>query len=226
MMLVLHAKIVGHQVPHELHLVEQFSIAYNTYLEIHKVVDLHVQKILGRDTSNWQSRNCCPPCMYKLRDLPQLLYSMLLTMDGNQSLRLVDYMFRSGSQHFDDRTINDPRWLTQEEVDVFKDEVSNTKANKTTVHVSVQMLRATFLQTSLSSYRLGMMRMWNKVQTRMGKKAESLHGCMELTMIVLERVWLAVLTNGTMQDLRHVRKCSRYSQPLGYFLQYATMAMF
>jgi hypothetical protein len=102
------------------------------------VVDLRAQKILGRDTSNWQSRNRCPPCMYKLTDEPQLLYSMLLTMDGNQSLKLVDYMFRSGSQRSDDRTINDPRWLTQEEVDVFKDEVSNVKANKTAVHVSVQ----------------------------------------------------------------------------------------
>jgi hypothetical protein len=88
--------------------------------------------------------------MYKLKDEPQLLYSMLLAMDGNQSLKLVDYMFRSGTQRSDDRAIDDPRWLTQEEVDVYKDEVSKAKTNDTAVRVSIRMLNV--MSSSFSLY--------------------------------------------------------------------------
>jgi len=61
--------------------------------------------------------------MYKLEGEPQLKYSMFAIMDGNQSLKLVDYMFRSGQQRPDTRTMRSDMWIIPEEVDVFKDEV-------------------------------------------------------------------------------------------------------
>jgi len=46
-------------------------------------------------------------------------------MDGNNSLKLVDTTFRSGTVRHDDRVTDSLRWITPEDVDIFKDEVSN-----------------------------------------------------------------------------------------------------
>jgi hypothetical protein len=61
--------------------------------------------------------------MYKLDEEPPLRFSMMAIMDGNQSLRLVDYMFRGGSERPDGHSARSDIWLSQEEVDTFKDEV-------------------------------------------------------------------------------------------------------
>ena len=50
-------------------------------------------------------------------------FSFLAAMDGNNSLKLVDSMFRSGKVRHDNRTTDSLRWITPEDVDVFKDEV-------------------------------------------------------------------------------------------------------
>lgn len=92
------------------------------------MVDAHVQRALGRD-GDWNSRHLCPPCMYKLTDEPPMKFSMLAAMDGNNSLKLVDSTFRSGSSRTDDRTSTSSRWLTPEDVDRFKDEVVNSRHN-------------------------------------------------------------------------------------------------
>lgn len=49
-------------------------------------------------------------------------FSMLATMDGNNSLKLVDNTFRSGLSRIDDRISTSSRWITPEDVDRFKDE--------------------------------------------------------------------------------------------------------
>lgn len=64
--------------------------------------------------------------MYKLEDEPQLKYSMLVAMDGNQSLKLVDDAFRAGKPLRDDRVGCSENWLTPAEVDRWKDEVRRT----------------------------------------------------------------------------------------------------
>ncbi|EPS92790.1 hypothetical protein FOMPIDRAFT_1137302 [Fomitopsis schrenkii] len=113
-----------HTVPYKRTLVNQFSITYDVYLEILHQVDLRVDKVLGRDTSNWKALNACSPCLYKLEGEPPLQYSMLVTMDGNQSLKLVDELFRVGKTLRDDRHGRSQLWLTMEEVDRWKDEAA------------------------------------------------------------------------------------------------------
>jgi nucleoid-associated protein YgaU len=59
-----------------------------------------------------------------------LKYSLLVTMDGNNSLKLVDATFRAGTPWKDDHILPSPRWLTPEQVDVFKDEVAKSAPAK------------------------------------------------------------------------------------------------
>ena len=50
--------------------------------------------------------------------------SMLAAMDGNNSLKLVDSTFHSGTSHTDDHISMSSRWISPEDVDQFKDKVS------------------------------------------------------------------------------------------------------
>ncbi|KAJ7160682.1 hypothetical protein C8R43DRAFT_1086815 [Mycena crocata] len=68
---------------------EQFTICFDLYLEILKTVDERVKKVLGRDTPDWRLKNCCPSCTYKLEGEQKLIFDMLGTMDGNDSLKRV-----------------------------------------------------------------------------------------------------------------------------------------
>ncbi|KAJ8088952.1 hypothetical protein PM082_014199 [Marasmius tenuissimus] len=52
---------------------------------------------------------------------------MLISLDGNNSLKLVDFDQRAGKRRPDDRVLNDLRWIEPQEVDEFKDEVMNAK---------------------------------------------------------------------------------------------------
>lgn len=72
-------------------------------------------------------QNACRPCLYKLENEPPLRFSLMTTLDGNQSLRLVDDSVRSGTSLKDERGYRTDICLTPEEVDVFKDEVKNMK---------------------------------------------------------------------------------------------------
>ena len=67
--------------------------------------------------------NACAPCLYKLEGEAPLKYSLLVNMDGNQSLKLVDDLFRAGATLRDERTGRSDLWLTPSEVDQWKDEV-------------------------------------------------------------------------------------------------------
>ena len=48
-----------------------------------------------------------------------------MAFDGNNSLKLVDNAYRHGQTRSDDRMLKDPRWIEDEEVDKYKDEVKN-----------------------------------------------------------------------------------------------------
>ena len=69
----------------------------------------------------WIKSGVCPPCMYKTKHEPSLKYSMLIAMDGNNSLKLIDMPFQTGKPRTDTSTSLSPRWLMPEEVDVFQD---------------------------------------------------------------------------------------------------------
>ncbi|KAJ7790236.1 hypothetical protein B0H14DRAFT_3094724 [Mycena olivaceomarginata] len=78
-----------HGVPYRPYLRQQFSTAYDIYLEIRRQTDCLVNSALGRNTPNWRLKHTCPACMYKLEGEDELIFSMLFNMDGNDSLKRV-----------------------------------------------------------------------------------------------------------------------------------------
>ena len=64
--------------------------------------------------------------MYKLEDEPPMKFSMLATMDRNNSLKLVDNTFKLGLSCINDHMSTSSRWITPDDVDWFKDEVANS----------------------------------------------------------------------------------------------------
>ncbi|KAH9913659.1 uncharacterized protein B0H18DRAFT_887915 [Fomitopsis serialis] len=107
-----------HQVPFQKHLIKQFSDAYDVYLDIQYRVDKLVDTALGRDTPHWRMLNACAPCLYKLEDEPELKYSLMVTIDSNQSLKLIDDAFRHGTARADPRTARTDIWLSPAEMNV------------------------------------------------------------------------------------------------------------
>ncbi|KAJ7859641.1 hypothetical protein B0H14DRAFT_2577071 [Mycena olivaceomarginata] len=68
------------------YLCQQFTIAYDLYLEMRRQTDERVMRALGRDSS-WRLKHACPACTYKLTGEDALIFDMLVTMDGNDSLK-------------------------------------------------------------------------------------------------------------------------------------------
>lgn len=77
--------------------MHQFSAAFDVYLEILHRIDTRVNIIMKRDTPEYRLRHVCPPCMYKLSDEAKLKIAFLGSMDGNNSLKLVDSSVRCGA---------------------------------------------------------------------------------------------------------------------------------
>ncbi|KAJ6550320.1 hypothetical protein B0H19DRAFT_1298878 [Mycena capillaripes] len=119
-----------HQCPRRAPLAEQLSTAYDAYLQIIREVEARTHAAMGRNAS-WYIKNLCAPCMYKTRNEPRLRFSWLGCMDGNNSLKLVDATFRAGTTRPDDRASTSFRWLTPDQVDLFKDEVTNSQKVRT-----------------------------------------------------------------------------------------------
>ena len=61
--------------------------------------------------------------MYELNDEEPLTHHILTTMDGNNSLKLVNDSFRHGTHQADTCTGRLQKWLSPEYVNLFKDEV-------------------------------------------------------------------------------------------------------
>ncbi|KAJ7783593.1 hypothetical protein DFH07DRAFT_948610 [Mycena maculata] len=115
-----------HQGPRRESLHNQLTIAYDAYLQVLRGVDARTQHALGR-ARTWYMKNVCPPCLYKIVNEPLLKFSWLAAMDGNNSLKLVWDAFRAGKPHADDHISSHPRWVTPEDVDIFKDEVADSQ---------------------------------------------------------------------------------------------------
>ncbi|KAJ6510311.1 hypothetical protein DFH09DRAFT_1435255 [Mycena vulgaris] len=119
-----------HEVPYRPYLCQQFSIAYDLYLELRRRTDERVMHALGRDSS-WRLKHACPACMYKLEGEDQLIFSMLTTMDGNDSLKRVlrrekttmeqeeadDPTLANSKERVDNRDAGDGYFLSREKVD-------------------------------------------------------------------------------------------------------------
>ena len=78
-----------HGISFRPYLSQQFSISYDLYLSIREEVQKHVNVALGRDSPDWRLRHACPACTYKLEGKAELIFKMLVTMDGNDSLKRI-----------------------------------------------------------------------------------------------------------------------------------------
>ncbi|KAJ7703823.1 hypothetical protein B0H16DRAFT_1668373 [Mycena metata] len=78
-----------HGTPFKPYSAQQFSTAFDLYSGTLEQTDDLVNKALGQDSWNWRRKNCCAGCMYKLEGEEELEFSMLVTMDGNDSLKRV-----------------------------------------------------------------------------------------------------------------------------------------
>ncbi|KAK7022491.1 hypothetical protein R3P38DRAFT_2532722 [Favolaschia claudopus] len=92
--------------------------------------DDRVERILGRDSEYWRLKNCCPACTYKLEGEMKLIFEMLVTMDGNDSLKRVLTREKGGKEKGRSER-PDPRaaegggnyYITREKVDKWAKEV-------------------------------------------------------------------------------------------------------
>lgn len=114
--------------------------------------------MLGRDTPDWRLKHVCPACTYKIKDEAPLLYSMLYTMDGNDSLKRVlkrsptqfdSEAIRPSSELPSSRKVTGDRYLTREYVDKWAKGVVQDMLGELDV---VGTGRAPFLIFSLLSY--------------------------------------------------------------------------
>ncbi|KAK1215325.1 hypothetical protein PQX77_022072, partial [Marasmius sp. AFHP31] len=104
-----------HRLPRDPQLERQLRTTYDAYLMIVQEVRRRQDKALGRDSR------------LAYYESVELKPSMLIAMDGNNSLKLVDPAIKSGSVRLDTRELKDPRWLEVEQVDEMKDEVANAQ---------------------------------------------------------------------------------------------------
>ena len=112
------------QVPFQNYLQKQLAIAFDSYLEICRRVDKKLNNRLGYDTPNARLIQQCPPCFFKLEGEQDLDFSVMVSMDGNNSLKRIGASIRGNQELSDSRTIDSDRWITADEVDRFKDEVA------------------------------------------------------------------------------------------------------
>ncbi|KAF8130815.1 hypothetical protein EV363DRAFT_221781 [Boletus edulis] len=116
-----------HNVPYRPYLRKQFTVAFDIYLEIIHHVEQRMQKALGRDAPDWRLHNECPACFYRLEDEPSLTFDWLVSIDGNNSLKRWDTSLYGVKPLEDSRTSRSTYWLSEEDVDRFKDEVKSKK---------------------------------------------------------------------------------------------------
>ena len=113
------------------YLCNQFSICFDVYLSIRNCVDQHIQTALKCNDPGWRLCHACPACTHKLTGEAELVFSMLVTMDGNDSLKRVQRrktapidpgdgdapVVGEPNERMDERTVGAGYYITQEQVD-------------------------------------------------------------------------------------------------------------
>lgn len=65
-----------------------FSLCFDVYLQLREGAEQRVLQALDR-AKDWRRKNACPACIYRLRNEKPLVFDMLTTMDGNDSLKRI-----------------------------------------------------------------------------------------------------------------------------------------
>ncbi|KZT63508.1 hypothetical protein DAEQUDRAFT_650722, partial [Daedalea quercina L-15889] len=108
----------------QLHAVRLLSSISRTMSILYGVDDL-VNTALRHDTPEWRMQHACAPCLYVLEGEEPLKPALLATMDGNQSLKLVDDAYCAGITRYDPRTARTDMWLHPDDVNRFQNEVQD-----------------------------------------------------------------------------------------------------
>ncbi|KZP11838.1 hypothetical protein FIBSPDRAFT_913520 [Athelia psychrophila] len=107
----------------------QFSIAYDLYLEIRTNIHSRINKALNREDPNWNIRHICPACMNKVQGEPEMRFSMLWAMDGNDSLKRFERraapdedgsLLGQSVESFDSRAVPGNMYISRADVDRYK----------------------------------------------------------------------------------------------------------
>ncbi|KAJ7597935.1 hypothetical protein C8J56DRAFT_772406 [Mycena floridula] len=117
-----------HGLPFRPYLSQQFSIAFDLYLDIKAHVCQRVAVTLNRDKAHWRLANACPCCQYKVEHEEPLEFGMLFSMDGNDSLKRMhrrerlqsetgEHQFGESKERWDPREGGSDYFLSREEVD-------------------------------------------------------------------------------------------------------------
>ncbi|CDO75653.1 hypothetical protein BN946_scf184941.g6 [Trametes cinnabarina] len=119
------AKLVCYQyyIPYRPLYRKALADALDIYLTICRSTFSRVMRTLGRDTPDWRARNACPACAYKLEGEEPEIFSRIICMDGNNSLKR---MGTSGKRSVGDtRSFESDYFLPREFVDQFANEVKS-----------------------------------------------------------------------------------------------------
>ena len=79
---------------------------------------------LNHNTQEWRLQNECLVCFYCLEDEPKLSFDWLVSIDGNNSLKQWDTTLYGAVPQIDHHTPRSMYWLSNEEVNKFKYEVT------------------------------------------------------------------------------------------------------
>ncbi|KAJ7330903.1 hypothetical protein DFH08DRAFT_916509 [Mycena albidolilacea] len=119
-----------HGVPYRPYLREQFSISYDLYLDLRRRTEARLLHHLGRDSFAWRVKHDCPACMYKLEGEDELIFDVLVTQDGGNSLKRVlqrnkvesepgdgpEFVVGESKEYTDNRDASDWYFLAREKV--------------------------------------------------------------------------------------------------------------
>lgn len=126
-----------HAIPFRPYLSKQFSVCFDVYLSIRQTVHERIHAAIGRDSLNWRRRHACPACTHRLQGEPKLKFDMLVTMDGNDSLKRIlrrgaapvsgedgdEPVVGQSVERSDNREVGGDYYLPQETVDCWSKEV-------------------------------------------------------------------------------------------------------
>ncbi|TEB31942.1 hypothetical protein FA13DRAFT_1843167, partial [Coprinellus micaceus] len=88
-------------VPYRSTLRKNFSACYDVYLKLRDESEKKILQALGR-VGLWRRKNVCLACTYELNGEEKLQFKILVTMDGNDSLKQVLRRCLDPSYQFDD----------------------------------------------------------------------------------------------------------------------------
>jgi hypothetical protein len=111
-----------HKMPYHNYLRNQFMIAYDIYLDICQRVSKQIHTELGYDSASHLPR-LCPPCFSTVSGEEKMDFSVLVLMDGNNSLKWIGPAIHGADELLDSHKVVLDRWLRPQEVDQFKYEV-------------------------------------------------------------------------------------------------------